>query len=87
MNRFDDANDDFATTFEYLLDIASNSYKVFKSSGITKKTKIIKLVFSNLQIKDGKLGYTYKKPFNNLVKMGNCKNWLPRTGSNRRPSD
>lgn len=61
--KLNDANDDFEITVKYLLDVASRSYSLFKSSGIDVKRKILKLVFPNFYLDGQNLSYNIRKPF------------------------
>ena len=65
--KHNDADEDFAITIEYILDIASRTYELFKSSGIDKKRRILNLVFPNFFLNGSKLEYTIRSPFNMLV--------------------
>lgn len=69
--KLNDANDDFEITVEYLLDIASRSYSLFKSSGIETKRKILKLVFPNFYLDGQNLSYDIRKPFDLFIKGSN----------------
>ena len=69
--KLNDANDDFEITVEYLLDIASRSYSLFKSSGIETKRKILKLVFPNFYLDGQNLSYNIRKPFDLFIKGSN----------------
>lgn len=69
--KLNDANDDFEITVEYLLDIASRSYSLFKSSGIETKRKILKLVFPNFYLDGQDLSYDIRKPFDLFIKGSN----------------
>lgn len=66
--KHNDADEDFAITVEYILDIASRTYELFKSSGIDKKHRILNLVFPNFFLNGSKLEYTIRRPFDMLVK-------------------
>lgn len=66
--KLNDANDDFEITVEYLLDVASRSYSLFKSSGIDTKRKILKLVFPNFYLDGQNLSYDIRKPFDLFIK-------------------
>lgn len=76
------ADEDFAITVEYLLDLASRSYSLFESSGIEQKRKILNLVFTNFLLDGSKLDYTIKRPFDMLVKRSSCTTALGRKDSN-----
>ena len=82
--KLNDANDDFEITLEYLLDIASRSYSLFKSSGIETKRKILKLVFPNFYLDGKNLSYDIRKPFDLFVKGSNHSINLGRKDSNLR---
>ena len=66
--KLNDANDDFEITVKYLLDVASRSYSLFKSSGIDVKRKILKLVFPNFYLDGQNLSYDIRKPFDLFIK-------------------
>ena len=75
-------SDDFEITVKYLLDVASRAYKLFESSGIDEKRKLLKLVFPNFYLDGKKVSYTIKKPFNLMVKRANHPITLGRKDSN-----
>lgn len=66
--KHSEADEDFEITVEYILDIASRSYELFKSSGIDKKRRILNLVFPNFFLNGAKLEYTIRRPFDMLIK-------------------
>lgn len=70
--KLNDANDDFEITVKYLLDVASRSYSLFKSSGIDVKRKILKLVFPNFYLDGQDLSYDIRKPFDLFIKGSTC---------------
>lgn len=84
ITKLNDANDDFEITVEYLLDIASKSYSLFKSSGIDKKRRILKLVFPNFYLDGQNLSYDIRKPFDLFIKGSNRSINLGRKDSNLR---
>ena len=49
------------------------------------KRKIVNSLLSNLTLRDGKLSYTYKKPFDILAKGLCCSKWWAAVDSNHRP--
>ena len=71
ITKLNEANDNFEITVEYLLDVASRSYSLFKSSGIDTKRKILKLVFPNFYLDGQNLSYDIRKPFDMFVKRAN----------------
>lgn len=82
--KLNDANDDFEITVKYLLDVASRSYSLFKSSGIDVKRKILKLVFPNFYLDGQDLSYDIRKPFDLFIKGSTCSIILGRKDSNLR---
>lgn len=82
MQKFTTADDEFVTTVEYLLDLASRSYSLFESSGIDTKRKILNLVFSNFSLNGSKLDYAIKKPFDMFIKTTSYTIELGRKDSN-----
>ena len=84
ITKLNEANDDFEITVEYLLDIASRSYSLFKSSGIDVKRKILKLVFPNFYLDGQNLSYDIRKPFDLFIKGSTYPINLGRKDSNLR---
>lgn len=84
ITKLNDANDDFEITVEYLLDIASKSYSLFKSSRIDKKRRILKLVFPNFYLDGQNLSYDIRKPFDLFFKGSYHSINLGRKDSNLR---
>ncbi|MDA0782714.1 MAG: recombinase family protein [Rickettsiales bacterium] len=65
----------FQITLKSLLALCSNSYEVFESSQIEQKRKLMSFVLANLQIKDGILCYSLRKPFDELLNIAKNKEW------------
>ena len=86
ITKLNDANDDFEITVKYLLDVASRSYSLFKSSGIDVKRKILKLVFPNFYLDGQNLSYDIRKPFDLFIKGSTYPINLGRKDSNLRMS-
>ena len=85
-----------------LLELAQKAGLLFRKQSPAEKRQLLGFVLSNSTWKDGKLTAAYRQPFDLLAKnviglesktpaerarTGVFDNWLPRTGSNRRPSD
>jgi site-specific DNA recombinase len=70
------ADEQFAITVQYMMDIASRANELFKSSGNDKKRRIINIVFSNLYLNGETLEFTMKKPFDKLTNLSKGLNWL-----------
>ncbi len=80
------ADERFLISSSYLLELANNAYKLFENSQIAQKRKLLNFVFANLKARGEKLVYELKNPFDELVFAYETKEWLPGSGSNRRPS-
>lgn len=61
----------------YLLELASRARKIFESSKPEQKNKILKLLFSNLEINQKRLNFHLLEPFDTLSSMDKSSNWLP----------
>ena len=57
--------------------LASKSYDLFICSKNCEKREIINFVFSNIQLEGQKLGYSLRKPFDMMVNLSYCADWLP----------
>lgn len=60
------------------LELCQRAYSLYLNESPEEKAKLIKYVISNSQLKDGKLSYTYKKPFNLFAEGLSCNKKLPR---------
>lgn len=77
------ADDSFNDLICELIDIASNSWKIFGYSGnFELKRNLLKMLFRTLEIKEGKLGYALSFPFSKMQNLTACPNWLPHMDSN-----
>ncbi len=81
------ADDKFSELLINLVELASRAFVAFKSSTIERKRKLINLVFGNLELKDGKLDFMLRSPFDAFVKCTKIGEWRNRGDSNLRPSD
>ena len=77
------ADDSFITTVESLMTVASHVKELFKSSKVEQKREILNLLLSNCELKDKKLVYSIRKPFNILMELNGCKAWLGQLDSNQ----
>lgn len=76
LEQLDDADEKFALTVEYILELCSNSCQIFRSSKVPVKRHIIQFVFSNLQLNGQKLVYDLHKPFNDMTETKSRSKWL-----------
>jgi hypothetical protein len=97
-----DANQTYLNEGIRLLELAQKAGRLFRQQSSVEKRRLLGFVLSNCIWKDGQLTAEYRQPFDLLAKnviafekkkqeKGSEKldfdNWLPGTGSNRRPSD
>ncbi len=67
-----------------ILEFAKDAYPLFSRVDASEQAKLLKIVFSNSSLKDGKLTATYKKPFDVLAERGKSGGNYPRSDSNAR---
>ena len=92
MNEIDDAlvqleqdDEHIEMTVSHLLELASKADGLLKSSKPSIKNQILRLLVSNLEIKEKRLHFTLLEPFSLLLNHTDCPTWLRRPDSNRRP--
>lgn len=73
----------FMLTSSYLLEIASKSTQLFKSSKPALKSKLLKFLLSNLELHDKKLVFNLKAPFDTIAECSKNASWLRRLDSNQ----
>ena len=78
-----EADEDFAVTSIYLLELANRAHELFKVSKVDQKRQLINFVLSNLQLKGDKLLYQAKKPFDLFFEMAENLKWLLGLDSNQ----
>ncbi len=75
LERLQEAEDNYYVTSKYLLDLASRAYELFAGSEAEEKRLLIKLVLSNLSIKDENIVYDVQKPFDLLLECSDRQLW------------
>ncbi|OPZ23569.1 MAG: hypothetical protein BWZ03_00460 [bacterium ADurb.BinA186] len=75
----------FQTATLYL-ELSQNAGKLFRKASDSRKNDLLNFVFQNLILKDKKLEFTYKKPFDILVNCQNRSLMLLGEDSNLRPA-
>ncbi len=87
LERHHSGDEQFRIALSTMVSLASRAADIFDCSKTEEKRQLIGYVFSNLELKGSTLCYSLKKPFNLLVDLASCKEWLPGPDSNQRPSD
>lgn len=59
-------------SLEYIIDLAQKSYKLFECSKISEKKEILRILFSTLEAKWGKLIYKIKEPLEEILFVRKC---------------
>ena len=73
--------DQFRTTLESLISLASRAADIFERSKTEQKRQLIAFVFSNLALKGKKLEYSMRSPFDLMVNRATYASWLwPQSG-------
>ena len=84
LKRITEADESYSVTLITLLNLCSRAPKLFESSKVEQKRALINFLLSNLELRGKKLEYTLKKPFDVLVNLNHCSNWLGRKDSNHK---
>ena len=79
------ANKNYMERGNELLELAENAYSKYLGMSADKKVIFLNYIGSNFSVKDGKLSYTYEKPFDILAEGLNRQLKRGGRGSNPRP--
>lgn len=82
IKSFEVANKNYIEAAINILNIAQEASEIYSKATPAVKTEILKSLLSNFFMKDGKVSYTYKEPFDILAKGLNCSIELGRKDSN-----
>lgn len=80
-----DDYESFVLDSEYLLKLSEFAPLLFKSSNAPLKNKLLKILLSNLEIKENHLSYKRWSPFDALASCIETQSWLRQLDSNQRP--
>ena len=69
------ADEEYADSVKYLLELCTRAYELFKSSKVEQKRQLLNYVLSNTQLKDGKLLITARKPFDVILTANQRSAW------------
>jgi len=69
-------NNDFRTTLETLISLASRAVELFERSKVEQKRQLIAFVFSNLRLRGKKLEFSLRSPFDLMVNRPTYTSWL-----------
>ncbi|MBE9602657.1 recombinase family protein [Pedobacter sp. MC2016-24] len=72
-----ECDDSFKNALISLISGVSNAHTLFEGSTNEQKRQILNFVFANLTIQGSTLCFTYKTPFDLLLKVADDEKWLP----------
>ena len=78
-----DADAQFRFVVNAMICLCEDALGTFERSELDEQRKLMTLVFSELQISKDKPQITQRKPFNAMVNLTNCSEWLGSLDSNQ----
>ncbi len=86
LNRFPEADKNFADLMIKLLNISTHAWDIFQSSSIDKKRELLGLITLNLTLDDKKIYVELQKPFDAIYNYNKTGKWGGRWDLNPQPS-
>lgn len=83
LKQYTKADEEFAISVSYLLNISMKAYDLYQSSNVEEKRQLIGFMLSNLRLKGNKLLWDYKKPFDALAFANTHSIWFRDLDSNQ----
>ena len=74
--------DEFRTTLESLISMASRAAKIFERSKTEQKRQLLAFVFSSLRLRGRKLEFSLRSPFDLMVNRPDHSSWQGGQSSN-----
>ncbi|MDP6119496.1 MAG: hypothetical protein QF748_00880, partial [Candidatus Pacebacteria bacterium] len=71
LEGYTDADESYHITARTVLSLAQRAKELFESSEVEEKRQILSFVFQNLSIKEKRLQYSLRSPFDVISKVGN----------------
>jgi len=69
MEQYTDADENFYLTVNTTLNLAKMAYKIFQNSEVSEKRQLLGFLLQNLTLKDKKLNFELKTPFNTVLQV------------------
>ena len=85
LSGYSKEDEKFSIIVSYILNLVSRASEIFESSKVEEKRMLMGFVLSNLEIKDKKLVYEWKKPYDVIAKYASRSQWSGREDLNLRP--
>lgn len=82
IEAFDETNQKFMNEINSVIELLNNTYSKYLQASDENKVNLLKSLLSNCSLKDGKLSWTYKKPFCYIAEKAVFKNIYPGCDSN-----
>jgi len=73
----DIADEKFKTLVITVLELATQAHELFLYANLSEKRSLINFVFSDITLTGKNLHYTLRKPFDLIVDLSKCEDWLP----------
>ena len=86
IEAFDETNKRFMDEVNSTLELLEDLYSKYLQVSDEMKVKLLKTLLSNCTLKDGKVSYTYKKPFCYIAETDCFEKIYPRCDSNAWPT-
>ena len=82
IHAYDVTEDEFNNRLICLLNIATGASRAFRGSDTHEKREMLSFIFQNLELRDKKLEYTMRYPFNLFADANKTGEWCGREDSN-----
>ena len=76
LTTYESADEIFATSVKLLLELVNNAGTLFRRANVEEKRQLINLVCQNLQLTDGKVQFSLRKPFELFLLEPKHQEWL-----------
>ncbi len=76
MQRYTDADENYYITANTVLNLAKKAYEIFQSSEVSEKRQLLNFLLQNPRLKDRKLMFKLKTPFDTVLQANKCSSML-----------
>ena len=83
LEKYQENNVDIADSITNILKFSGNLRKIIESSNVDDRREILSIFISNSVINGRECCFSYKKPFDSLLKSNGCLSWLGQLDSNQ----
>ncbi len=84
--QYDTADEKYYITANTVLNLAKHALEIFESSEVARKRALLNFLLQNLTLKERKLDFIVREPFNSIGKYANSSTLLRGQDSNLQPS-